>query len=211
MTINRDTQRPFAVDVQILQGEAPLPAGLIVLAREITRRGPFFQSDFHFLRVGEVLLAHRRRRNVHHIAPALLIFHRRHRVNDVAVPPDGIASVQRRDRTEGFDQQRVPLLRDRQHSARRDAAQLILRHIVKQRAQQHIGHRLGDWHHVQQSLTRDHIRQRGPALESAEHRALGGVVDSVLFHFSTVRGVPRIVSVDMTVKDVGEDLLVGGE
>ena len=58
---------------------------------------------------------------------------------------------------------------------------------------------------------RDHVRQRGPALEGAEHRAFGGVVDGILFHFGTVRGVPRVVGVDIAIKNVGENLLIGGK
>ncbi len=64
---------------------------------------------------------------------------------------------------------------------------------------------------MQQPLTRDHVRQRGPALEGAEHRAFGGVVDGILFHFGTVRGVPRVVGVDIAIKNVGENLLIGGK
>ena len=67
----------------------------VVLAREVPRRGAFFQRGLHLLRVGKIFLAHRCRRDVHHVAPTLLIFNRRDGVDDIAVPPDGVSGIQR--------------------------------------------------------------------------------------------------------------------
>ena len=103
----------------------------------------------------------------------------------------------------------MPFLGNRQHFPRRHAAQLIVRHIVQQRAQQDIRHRLRNRHHVQQPLIGNHIRERGPALESTEDRALGRVVDGVLFDFGTMRGIPRVIGINIAVEDVGEDALIG--
>ncbi|MNP46236.1 hypothetical protein D3C76_1402180 [compost metagenome] len=105
----------------------------------------------------------------------------------------------------------MPLLGDRQHATRRHAAEFIFRHVIQQRTQQDIGHRFRDRHHVQQTLIRDHVGERGPALEGAEHRALGGVIHGVLFHFGTVRGIPGIVLIDIAIEHPGEDLLIGRE
>ena len=103
----------------------------------------------------------------------------------------------------------MPFFRNRQHLTRRDAAQFIIRDIIEQRTQQHVRHRFRDRHHVQQTLIGDHIGERGPALEGAEHRAFGGIVDRILFDFGTVRRVPRVVSINIAIKHVGKHFLIG--
>lgn len=187
----------------------PCQLFFIILARKVSRRRAGLQRFLDLFRIGEVLLAHWRGGDVHHVAPALLIFHRRDGVDHVAVPPHGIARLQRRNAGQCFDKQRVPLLGNRQHAPRRHAAEFVFRHVVQQRTQQNVGHCFRDRHHVQQPLAGDHVRQRRPALEGAEHRAFGGVIHGVFFHFSTVRGVPRIVFLDVAVKHAGKHLLVG--
>ncbi len=102
----------------------------------------------------------------------------------------------------------MPLLGNRQDATRCHAAQLIFRYIIQQRTQQDIRHRFRDRHHVQQPLIRDHVGERRPALEGTEHRALGGVIHGVLFHFGTVCGIPRIVLIDIAIEYPGEDLLI---
>ena len=62
---------------------------------------------------------------------------------------------------------------------------------------------------MQQTLIGDHIGERGPPLEGAEHRAFGGVVDRILFDFGAVRRVPRVVSINVAVKHVGKHFLIG--
>ncbi|MNE19582.1 hypothetical protein D3C80_1126700 [compost metagenome] len=130
-------------------------------------------------------------------------------MDEIAVPPDGITRLQRRDRGQGLDQQGVPLLGDGQYPARRDAAELVFRHVVQQRAQQYVRHRLGNGYHMEQTLPRDHVGERGPPLEGAEDGALGGVVDRILLHLGAVRGIPGIIAVEPAIEDPGEHPLVG--
>lgn len=53
-----------------------------------------FQCGLHLVRVGKIFLAHRCRRNVHHVAPTLLIFNGGNGMDDVAVPPDGVSGFE---------------------------------------------------------------------------------------------------------------------
>ena len=92
----------------------------------------------------------------------------------VGVPPDGVAGLDVRDAGERAQEQRVPLLVDREDLADGDAAHVVLGDVGQQRAQQHVDHRLGDRDGEEHALVVRHVRQRGPALEGAECRAHRG-------------------------------------
>ena len=123
------------------------------------------------------------------------------------MPPDGVAGLDVRDAAEGAHEQRVPLLDRGEHLVDGGAAHVVLGHVGEQRAQHQVGHRLGDRHGVEHALVAGHVRQRGPALEGAEHRAHRRA--GVLRAGGAVRGVPRVVLLDGAVEQVAEGLLVG--
>ena len=57
----------------------------------------------------------------------------------------------------------MPLFRDRQRAARRRITQIVVGDVVLQRAQQHIGHGVGDRHQIQRAGVGALRRQRRPA------------------------------------------------
>ncbi|CSE33141.1 Uncharacterised protein [Shigella sonnei] len=61
---------------------------------------------------------------------------------------------------------------------------------------------------MQQPLTRQHIRERCPALECPKHGTFGGVVHRVLFNFRTMCRMPGIILRQIAIKDVGENALI---
>src|SRR5258706_126164 len=92
------------------EGAAAGPADLVVLRREITGADAGEEGLAASGAVGGVLLAERRARDVHHIAPPLLGGDVGHGVDDVAVPPRGGAGLHGGDGGQRGEQEGGPPL-----------------------------------------------------------------------------------------------------
>src|SRR6201996_4506423 len=90
-------QPPAAGLVQVIRAESAGPVPLVVLGREVARAGTGGEGRPDLGRVALVARAPGRGRDVHHVAPALLVFDRRDAVDQVAVPPDRVARPHVRD------------------------------------------------------------------------------------------------------------------
>src|SRR4051794_29493862 len=193
--------------VELLGLEAVGPAALVVLLREVARAVTVEERLADALGVPLVARAPGGGGDVHDVAPPPLVLDRRDAVDHVAVPPHRVAGLDVRDPAECAHEQRVPLLDRGEHLVDGGAAHVVLVDVGKQRAQHQVGHRLRDRHGVEHALVVRHVRQGGPALEGAEHRAHGRA--GVLRTGGPVRGVPRVVLLHGAVEQVLEGLLVG--
>src|SRR3984957_17317643 len=192
--------------VEVAGREPAGPAALVVLCGKVSGAGAGEEGLPDAGRVLAVARAPGSSRNVHHVAPALLVTDWRHAVDHVAVPPDRVTRPDVGDTAEGLHEERMPGLSGREDLVDRDAAHVVVGDVGQQRPQHEIGHGRGNRDGVQDSLVVVHVRQGGPALEGAEGRAHGRA--GVLRPGGAVGGVPRVVPLDRPVEQVPERLLI---
>src|SRR5471030_1814197 len=77
----RQPQPTTTERIQLRRRKSPRPALFIIFTREIIRRNTLLERPQYVAGITPVFRAHGRRRYVHDVAPALLIFHRCHAVD----------------------------------------------------------------------------------------------------------------------------------
>lgn len=175
-----------------------------MVGREIGRAVATQEREPLPLQVCIVLRAAGRGRDVHHVAVAAAAMRVLDRMHDVAVPEHRVARFHVRDRHQCVEQQRVPFGADRQRAAGTRAAQVVVGDVVLQRAQHDIGHRVRDRDQLQRAVAGPLRRQRGPALERAEHRTHGRRRN--LLDVGAERRIERIVIAPAAGQHVAIDL-----
>src|SRR5216683_7853863 len=90
--------------VEVGESGAAGPGGLVMLGGEVGRAGTREERLAAGTSVGRVFRTVRRGRDVHDVAPSLLAADRADRVNQVGMPPNGIAWLHRGNRRQCLQQ-----------------------------------------------------------------------------------------------------------
>src|SRR3954470_21912276 len=138
-----ETETATSGGVEVLDLEAVAPVALVVLLGEVGGAGAGEQGGGDAGGVALVAGAPRGGRDVHDVAPALLVLDRSDAVDHVSVPPDGVAGLDVGDPGQRLQKQRVPLLVGREDLVGGDAAHVV-GDVGQKRPQHQVGHRVRD-------------------------------------------------------------------
>jgi hypothetical protein len=137
--------------------EAVGPVTFVIFGGEVARTGA---GDKRFPDGSGVALVARTPgsgRDVHNVAPALLVLDRRDAVDHVTVPPSRVPGADVGDTGERLQDQRVPGVTDGEHLVRGHAAHVIVGDVGEKRPQHEVAHGLGDRYGVEHTLVVGHI------------------------------------------------------
>ncbi len=149
----------------------PLKSTSKSIAAKSGAERPARKASFWRGQVGAVLGAVRRRADIDDAGEFLAVMLVADRMADVGVPPDRVARLDLGDGHHAGHHLRMPFRADAERPAGRGAAEVVLRDVVLQGAEEHVGDALGDRDELQRAVLRALAGQRRPALIGAEHRA----------------------------------------